>query len=66
MYQAPRKSSAPTRSYEETALVRAEQEQLAAVKDQLAQVRAWADSEGWKEGGSDGLFAILADDTVVP
>lgn len=59
MYQAPRKAQSPTRSYEETALVRAEQE-LAAAKSKLAQVRQWADSAAWQDSGTDQLFAILA------
>ena len=60
MQQAKRISTAPTRGYEETALVRAEQ-QLAEAQRKLTAVRRWATSGAWVESGSDGLYAALGE-----
>jgi hypothetical protein len=48
--QAPRKSNGVVVSYEHA--------ELELAKIQLARVRLWA-IQGFKETGSDGLFAIL-------
>ena len=58
MIQARRSAAAPTRRYEDSALVRAEQE-LEAARRQIAAVRRWAVSGEWAESGSDGLYAAL-------
>jgi hypothetical protein len=33
--------------------------ELIRAREQLEQVKAWADGAGWRESGSDGLYAIL-------
>ena len=62
MQQSPRKSDGVVKSYvQTTAEQRAEMllSELIRAREQLEQVKAWADGAGWRESGSDGLYAIL-------
>jgi hypothetical protein len=54
MIQAPKRSTGRTYSYEEYSSARA----LENAQIREARIALWAKT-GWKESGSDGLFAIL-------